>query len=220
MIDFRLVEQYLPQFYVAIGVTLGISAVAILGSLAPGFFFALMSQSHRRAVRWLGETFIALGRNIPSIMQLFIVFYVLPLAFNITIPAFWAAALAFAFNGSGYVAAIVQTGLGGVPRGQWEAAKTLGIKGLRLYLKVIGPQALSLVVGPFMNELSRQMKSSSIGAAVAVPEIIYTSVRLSSETFDPLTIFTTAALLYIVIILPFGLLSRAGQRRSFRTRLA
>lgn len=208
MIDIRIIEQYLPVLGAALWFTVLISVVSILGSLVPGFLFASMTRSGNRTARWAGESLIALGRNIPSIMQLFIVFYVLPIALGIRIPAFWAAVIAFAFNGSGYVAAIVQTGLGSVPRGQWEAARGLGIRGWRLYRRVIGPQALAVTVAPAMNEVTRQVKSSSIAAAVAVPELAYAATSISSETFDPFTVLTTVAALYFVILFPLSLLSR------------
>lgn len=207
-IDLGILEQYAPVLGEALWFTVLISVVSIFGSLIPGCVFALMTRSNNRTVRWLGESLIALGRNIPSIMQLFIVFYVLPIALDISIPAFWAAAISFAFNGSGYVAAIVQTGLGGVPRGQWEAARSLGIRGWRLYRRVIGPQALVVTVAPFMNELTRQVKSSSIAAAVAVPELVYAATSVSSETFDPFTVLTAVAVLYFVILFPLSMLSR------------
>lgn len=215
--NFRIIEQYSNVLVDAAVFTLAVSILSILGSLLPGFIFAMMTRSQQAVVRALGHFLIALGRNIPSILQLFIVYYVFPIAFDISISAFWSAVAAFAFNGSGYVAAIVQSGLRGVPKGQWEAGRALGFRGVVLYGRIVGPQAVTLLTAPIMNEVSRQIKSSSIAAAVAVPELIYQATSISSRTFDPLTVMTAVAMIYFIIIFPLGLISRRiGTKRGER----
>ena len=212
-IDIALLQQYSGALLDALLLTVEISVLSILGSLLPGLALAFMTRSKHTVVRWLGHAGTAVTRNVPSIIQLFVVFYLLPLAFDVSFPRMWSAVIAFAFNGAGYVAAIVRTGLEGVPRGQWEAARSLGIRGPRLYRRIVLPQAMVLVTGPLMNEVTRQVKSSSIASTIAIQELMYTSSDLSSETFDPFTFLTGVAVLYFAIIFPISLASRYVQVR-------
>ncbi len=211
----RLLQEYQAALLAGLWVTAELSVLSLLGSLLPGLVFVLMMRSRHHAWSACGHTLVAISRNIPSVVQLFMIYYLLPMGLNIQLSAFWSAIAAFVFNGAGYVAEILRSGLDGVPRGQWEAARALGIRGSRLYLRVILPQAAVLVVAPFMNEVTRQVKSSSLASTIAVQDLMYQVASASSATFAPVVFFSAAAALYFALIFPFGILARHIERRSF-----
>lgn len=207
-------------------ITAEVSVASLVGSIIPGILIAMLNLSERRAYRALGQIFVAIFRNIPSVVQLFMVYYLAPSLIHIKFSPFQSAVIAFVLNGAGYMSEIIRTGVRSVPAGQWEAAQAVGIRGWRLYRRVILPQATLVMLGPFMNEVSRQIKSSSLASIVAVADLMYAISNVSSETFLPVTFFTAGAALYYLLIFPFGVLARfieghtyqAGQGRQAQQR--
>lgn len=211
----RLLLEYRSALLAGLAVTAELSLLGLLGSVMPGLLFVLMIRSRYRGVSACGRMLVDISRNIPSVVQLFMIYYLLPMGLDIQLSAFWSAVAAFSFNGAGYVAEILRSGLGGVPRGQWEAARALGIRGPRLYIRIILPQAAMLVIAPFMSEVTRQVKSSSLASTIAVQDLMYQVASASSATFAPAVFFSAAAALYFVLIFPFAMLARHLERRSF-----
>lgn len=214
--NWSAVFQYSGPLLHGLLVTAEVSLASLAGSIIPGILIALLNLSERRLLRLIGQTLVALFRNIPSLVQLFLVYYLVPPIIHVEFSPFVSAVIAFVLNGAGYVSEIIRAGVLSVPKGQWEAAQTLGIGGWRLYYRVILPQAMIVMLGPFMNEISRQIKSSSLASIVAVTDLMYVVSGASSATFLPVTFYTAGAGLYYLLILPFGTLSRFIEARTYQ----
>jgi ABC-type amino acid transport system permease subunit len=165
----------------------------------------------------VSRTLIDVLRSIPPVTWLFLIFFGLPGA-GIRLPAVQAAIVGFAFISAAYLAEIYRAGIIAVPEGQWEGARALGLTERDVLRRVIGPQVLRVVVPPAGAYAIGLLKDSSIASTIGVTEIVFRANLETQRTFDGLPIFLAAAVLYIVLSLPFAVLSR-GLDRRLRARI-
>jgi polar amino acid transport system substrate-binding protein len=167
--------------------------------------------------RWLGlilTAYVEILRGTPLLLQLLIIYYVLPQA-HILLPAFWAGVIGLAINYSAAEAENYRAGLLGVPRGQMEAALSLGMTQLTALRRVIVPQAVRIVIPPVTNDFIALFKDTSICSAITVTELAagYRQLALS-QPGDWLQIAALTALLYLLMSYPLSLLARRLEHKQ------
>ena len=159
-------------------------------------------------------------RNTPLLAQLFFLFYVLP-RFGVSFPPFLIGVIALGLHFSCYAAEAFRGGFLAVPRGQWEAAKVLGLPMLTTLGRVILPQAIPPVIPALANLFISMFKDSAILSAITVLELLGTTRNLAAQSFQYTTLFTAMGLTYLAISLPASfavrLLERRHTRREVRT---
>jgi polar amino acid transport system permease protein len=210
---------------VTVGVrnTVTITALAFVGGLALGLAAALMRLSSLRPYRWLGTAYVELFRGVPALVTLILVGFAMPIALGVRVPGGDLATKAFALSlvAGAYIAEVIRAGIQAVPRGQTEAARSLGMGPTRTMVSIVLPQAFRVVVPPLTNELVLLVKDSSLvyvlGTTASTIELTKFGRDAVSRTFNgtPLTI---VALLYLAISLPLTRLSAALERRGARSR--
>jgi len=124
--------------------------------------------------RWLGvplEAYVELLRGTPLLLQLFVIYYVLPQLTGVTIPEFWAGVLGLAINYSAYEAENYRAGLLAIPRGQMEAALSLGMSTPTALRRIIVPQAMRIVIPPVTNDFIALFKDTSVCTMISVIEL-------------------------------------------------
>jgi len=112
---------------------------------------------------------------------------------------FWSAVIALSLNVGAYNAEVIRAGILAVPRGQTEAARSLGLSGAQTMTTVILPQALRIVVPPLVNNLVALLKDSSLASSIALLELTLAGQRVSSESFLPIPVLTTVAGVYLAL---------------------
>jgi polar amino acid transport system substrate-binding protein len=166
--------------------------------------------------RWLGlplAAYVEFLRGTPLLLQLFAIYYLLP-EVGIYLPAFWAGVIGLAVNYSAYESEHYRAGLLAVPRGQWEAALTLGMSKWTALWRVILPQALRTVVPSLTNDFIALFKDTAVCSVIAVIELTGQYQRLLVD--QPRMILTfalMAGLLYLLMSYPLALLARRLERR-------
>lgn len=161
----------LPSLLSGLKMTLGVFFLTIVGSVPLGIIVSLCMKSEYFTIRWLINGYIWIMRGTPLLLQLIFVYYGLGMM-GITFPRFEAAAIAFIINYGAYLAEIFRGGLQAVPRGQYNAAKVLGLNKVQTFFKIILPQVIKIVVPSFGNEIINLVKDTSLVYVIGLGDIL------------------------------------------------
>jgi polar amino acid transport system permease protein len=182
--------------------TLLAAGLAILLAVVTG----LMRLSHNPVVGGVATVYIEIFRGTSLLVQLFWIFFVLPL-FGVTLEKFTAGFVAVGMNLGAYGAELVRGGILSVPRGQWEAALALNMSPTHRMVRVIFPQALLNMLPPWGNLLIELLKGTALVSLIAVTDLMFEAKQINGSTFLSAQAFGTALVIYYVmarlIITPF-----------------
>jgi polar amino acid transport system substrate-binding protein len=180
-----------------------------------GLCVALVRMFGPAPLRWLSIAYIEVLRGTPLLLQLYVVFYLLP-EVGIRIPAFWAAIAGLAINYSAYEAEIYRAGLQAVPRGQMEAALALGMSQTLALRRVVVPQAARIVVPPITNDFIAMFKDTSVCSVITVMELTKQYSVQRNDTGATLELAALTALLYLLMSIPLARLASYLEHRMAR----
>ena len=178
-------------------VTLEIFFVTLVLSLPLGVLAALGRLSSFRPLARFMEFYVWLMRGTPLMLQLLFVYFALPMV-GILLPDLAAALLAFTLNYAAYFAEIFRAGIQSVPRGQYEAAKTLGMTYPQTMRRIILPQVIRMVLPPVSNETINLVKDTSLIYILAMNDLLRVARTIVQREFD-MTPFVVAAVFYLVM---------------------
>lgn len=207
-----LAQRYFPYILKGAIVTIELTAVALAGSIVLGLLLAIARLGSLRWLRAVAGVYIELIRATPALLQLFIIYFGLT-SFNIRLDPFSAAALTLGLIGGAYAAEVFRAGIEAVDRGQFEAARSLGMPAPLAMRRIILPQAAVLILPPFTNFVIAMIKDTSLALTIAVPEIMYRSYDAASQSFRSLEIYAMAGVIYVAICLPLAQFAKALERR-------
>jgi polar amino acid transport system permease protein len=193
--------------------TLLISAITLILSMAGGLLLASLDMSRYRALRFIGLGFGEIIRNTPILVQLLWVYYVLPIVFGFQIEALPAAIIGLSVYSSAFISEVYRAGIQAVPQGHREAAQVLGLSPLQSFFHIVLPQAIRLTLPPLAANFVQLIKYSSLASVISVSEITRRGMELSATAFRPLEIFTFIAVVYFVICWPLAMAIRFWERR-------
>ncbi len=211
----RTIYPYLGELRQAAALTLSLSVLAILLSLALGAAVAVMRRSPRRPVRLLGGAYVEVMRNTPLLVILYIVYFAGP-NIGVRLTSFQAALIGLSLNSAGYMAEILRAGLAAVPAGQFEAARSLGLSCLQVLRLVVFPQVLRTIYAPLGNQFIAVILASSLASAVAVDEVASWMETVGSTSFRFFETFLVAACVYLVLCQAVNLARIGIGRMLFR----
>ena len=178
-------------------VTLEIFCVTLVLALPLGILAALGRLSPLRPLSRFMEFYIWLMRGTPLMLQLLFVYFALPMV-GILLPDIAAALLAFTLNYAAYFAEIFRAGIQSVPRGQYEAAKTLGMTYGQTMRRIILPQVIRIVLPPISNETINLVKDTSLIYILALNDLLRVARTIVQREFD-MTPFVVAAVFYLAM---------------------
>ena len=211
--DFKVVADNFPILLRGVGLTIELWAIALTLGLLLGFFIGLGPTSVRRWLRLPAIGYVEVFRNTPVLVQLIWFYYAFPIIIGVQLSPFAAALLGLTLNTSAYCAEIFRAGIESIARGQWEAAKALGMTRAMSLRRIIVPQVFKRMLPAFTNRAIELAKVTSLASVLAVHEIMYQGRLLSSTYYRPLEILTVVALVYFVLIWPGSWLSARLERR-------
>lgn len=209
MLDFSFLSKYYMFFLVGAKNTVIIAAFSVLFGVVLGTLLALMKQSKIRILKSLSSAYIEFVRGTPLLVQLFIIYYGLP----INLSAILAGIVALSLNSGAYVAEIIRAGIEAVDKGQIEAARSLGMNHIESMRYIIMPQALKNILPVLGNEFITIIKESSIVSVIGIPEIMYNAETVRGNTFKPFEPLLVAAVIYFVLTYSLSKLVRHVERR-------
>lgn len=199
------------QFAEGTRVTVWLTLLAGSGGLVLGVLAGVGRLSGLRAVRWLSTFYVWLMRGTPLLLQILFVWLVLPtvLPVSLQLSDFACAAVALALNAGAYNAECVRAGILAVPPGQVEAAKALGLTPLQTFLDIVFPQSLRVALPALANNLASLVKDSSLAYAISVVELTMVGYRVQAESYQPVPVFLTSAVVYLILTSAFTALTSA-----------
>lgn len=198
MLDFSLVQNFIPYLLKAAWITLILSLISIVVGLVLGLFITLMKISKYKILVLFADFYLWVIRGTPLLVQLFLVYFGLP-QIGIELSPFTSAIIALGVNASAYIAEIYRGGIMSVPKGQIEAAEALGMKYPGIMRKIVLPQALRVSIPSLGNQAIILLKDSSLASLVTVSELMMVSQRYASTNYAYIEFYIVAALLYLVM---------------------
>ncbi len=199
----RAVQDNLPLLLAGLRVTLLLAVASLALALAVGTFVGVVRVLPLPIIPGFGAAYVEFFRNTPLLVQMFIWFFGLP-GVGISLPPFLAAVVALGIYTSAFVAEVVRAGIQAIGRGQLDAARSLGLTYLQTMRFVVLPQAFAITVPPLGNLAIALAKNTSIASAIAVGDLLYQGEVVNAQTFATYQVFTTVALLYLVITIPMS----------------
>ena len=193
--------------------TILLSLVAFAGGGIAGLLVLLLRISKRPWPRRAAEMYIGAFQGTPLLMQLFLVFFGLPLL-GFRIEAWTAAVVSLTLFASAFLAEIWRGGVEAVPRGQWEAAASLGLHRIRQLRLVVLPQALTIARAPTVGFLVQLVKSTALTSIIGFDELLRTSNAINNATFQPFTVYGLGALIYFCLCFPLTQFARMLERST------
>ena len=214
METFEYVGILMPSLLAGTWETVKLFVVTLLLSLPLGLPFALGGNSRFRILRAISKTYIWIFRGTPLLLQLFFFYYFLPIWFGeaFRFDVFTTAAFTFILNYAAYFAEIFRGGLLSIDKGQYEAAKVLGMNRWQTTTKIILPQMFRIALPAVANESVTLVKDTALLYAVAVPELLHFAQTAVNRDFTIVPFFI-AGIIYLLITLVLTLLFKALERK-------
>ena len=196
-----------------LGVTLGVWAPTMLVGILIGFLFALIRQRRVPVLAQIVVIYVETFRNSPLLVQLFLVFFGLPMVTGFGFAPYTAAFLTLSVNTSAFMTVIVLSALRSVPSGQWEAADAFGLGYWKRLRFVVMPQAVRTMIPPTITLAVGQLQVSSLVALINVMDLTKVGSILNVRTLEPFIIWPMVGALYLAVSKPLSMLASYSERR-------
>ena len=207
-----VIVEYVPLYVEALGRTVHIGLVGILGAILLGLGSSLILYFQLRGFRRLTRAYIELFRNTPLLVQLFFLYFGLP-KLGLRITADFCGMLGLALIGGSYMAETFRSGLEAVDRIQFESAKSLGMSPGQTFFYVILPQAVSTSVPGFVANMIFLLKETSVFSAISVMDLMFTAKDLIGMEYKTMEALTLLVVFYLIMLLPVSVLGSLVERR-------
>jgi L-cystine transport system permease protein len=195
----QLMLDSLPTLlWAALIFTVPLTLLSFAFGLFVGLVAALVRLFGPKPLVAVVRFYVWIFRGTPLLVQLFLIFYGLP-SVGILLDAFSAALIGFTLNIGAYTSEIIRAVIGSVPKGQWEAAYSIGMTWGQAMRRTILPQAGRVAVPPLSNTFISLVKDTSLAAAITVPEMFQAAQRIVATTYEPLILYIEAAALYLAL---------------------
>jgi polar amino acid transport system permease protein len=210
------------QFAEGARVTVWLTLVAGTAGIVLGVLAGMGKLSKILPVRWLCDFYVWLIRGTPLLLQILFVWLAAPslMPESIVLSDFACAAIALSLNIGAYNTECVRAGILAVPHGQVEAARALGLTPMQTFIDIILPQSLRVALPALANNLASLVKDSSLAYAISVVELTMIGYRIQAESYQPIPVFITTAVIYLILTTAFTTLTAAletqldvGQKR-------
>jgi len=215
--DFSFLWMYRWLLVTGLGVTVLYTVASILAGLVIGLGVGLMRLSRSWFVNAPLIAYIEAFRCTPLLVQIIWFYYAFPVLVGLDIPAAVAGFLVLSLYTGAFYAEIFRGGVLSIERGQWDAARAIGMRRRQVLRTVILPQAIKRMIPPFMNQSIIQLKNTSLVSTIAVSDLLYQGTLITSATYRPLETYTTVAVIYFAVLFPLTLAAKAVERRLQRS---
>ena len=212
--DFAFLLNYLNLFLFGVAVTLAFTVGTIFAGMVLGLLIGMARLSKSKIVNGALIVIVEAFRCTPPLVQLVWFYYALPVILGVQISGPIAAGLVLSLYVGSFYSEIFRGGMNSIDPGQWEGARVLGLRFWPMMITVILPQAIRRMLPPFMNQSVIQLKTTSLVSTIAVPDLLYSGILVTAETYRPLEVYTLIAVIYFVILFPMTRLVEKLESRS------
>ncbi|PCF95572.1 amino acid ABC transporter permease [Vreelandella nigrificans] len=202
--DAELARNSLPFLLEGLKITLFIAAFSMFFALVLGVLLGIARMSKYAILRLPARIYISFMRGTPLLVFIFILYYGLPVVGVQFSSAVVAGIVGISLNFAAYNAEVVRSAVMSVPRGQWEAATSLQMSYIQSLRRIVLPQATRIALPPTFNIFMDIVKGTSLASVITVQELLYSARLISGRTYDSMTMYITAALIYWIVCIVIG----------------
>ncbi len=208
-----IVEKYYPVYLSGLWGTLWISAVVVLIGTVLGMGVAAMRMSRIKPLNWIADIYIEIIRDTPILLQLYFFWLLLPKVMPFSLSDTQCIIVALVVNAAAYISEIIRSGIGAVDKGQWEAARSIGLSQVHMMAYVILPQAVKNILPALCNEFISTVKGTSLASVFFVGELMTSFKTVQSATFLALESLIVVGVIYFTVNFVLSRLLRVLERR-------
>lgn len=215
----KVFNEAMPLLFEGVKLTIGISLLAIAAGMVIGFLSCIMGLSKNPVLKAISAVYVWLIRGTPMIVQAFFVFFAVPQVIQLitkgpfTLTPFTAGAITLSLNAGAYLSEIFRSGIQAVPKGQTEAARSLGLSSFKTMMRVVLPQAFKITIPSLVNQFIITVKDTSILSVIGLAELVNRAKQYVGSTFRFFETYIVVGGFYLVIISLLMLLSRYIEKR-------
>ena len=213
--DWEYTWEILPDLLDGLWVTVQATFFGIILAMVLGLIFALLRRSDVRAISWPAAWVVEFIRSTPLLVQLFMLFYVLP-KYGIRMDAFTTGVVALGIHYGSYTSEVYRSGIEGVPRGQWEASTALNLSTATTWTRVVLPQAIPVVIPALGNYLIAMFKEVPLLATITVLDVLGEGRAACTRSFQCVEPYTMVGVLFLAISIPASVFVRQLEVRLAR----
>ena len=197
--DFELIQRALPILLMGAGVTIEITAFSVAIGFFIGLFVGIARISQFKILRIMAAVYADCIRGTPLLVQIFLIYFALPMAIGQRVEPFIAAVAACGINSGAYVSEIFRAGIQAIYVGQMEAGRSLGLTWWQTMRFIILPQAFKNILPPLGNEFIAMLKDSSLVSVIGFEELTRRGQLIIAQTYGSFEIWMTVAVLYLIM---------------------
>ena len=211
--DYNVILKYLPDFFAALLETVKIALISGIFAIAIGIVISIVLHLKNKVITIIFEIYTSIFRATPLLVQLYFIYYGLPMI-GINIPPSTSAVLAFSLNTGAYVSEIMRGGLESIDRGQFMAATAMGMTFPQSMGSIIIPQVLNRILPSLITQISYLIKDTSLAAVLVVKELTYSYRNAASTTYRPFESLLVPMLFYFLLYLVFKIASNKAKSKG------
>jgi His/Glu/Gln/Arg/opine family amino acid ABC transporter permease subunit len=211
--NFLIIKQYLPLFKQAFFNTLYVSLVSLFFALIVGVIGGLCKISKNKIIFGITSSYVNIIRSTPLLAQLYLIFFGLPYL-GIKFTPFLTGVIALTLNSGAYIIEIIRSGIQAIPKGQAEAALSLGMSYFSMMRRIILPQAFTIIIPPLVGQSVVLVKDTCLLSIIAYTELTRAAEIVLSNSFAPSEGFLSSAFLYFIICYSLMRLSKYLEKRK------
>ena len=204
--------EWIPTLLPGLGVALLLMLIGCAVGYTCGFLLALLTESRFAPAKWMAVVVVEVGRGIPILVLLYLIYQGLPQA-GVLIDAFPSACIAFTWSAAAYSAEILRGAIVAVPRGQFDAAAALSLNPISTYASIILPQAARIAIPPLVTLTITMFHATSLASVITVTEIMQIAHQQGAMKFNYMAVFTAAGIIYLVIAVPAAIFADRLSKR-------
>ncbi len=211
--NWNLIVDNFPLLLQGALVTIQITVMSVGCGFLIGMLAALAGMSRFRIVRLIIKCYVELFRGTPLLVQIFMIYFALPMVIHQQINPYVAAVTACSINSGAYVSEIFRAGIQSIDKGQMEAGRSLGLTWVQTMRYIIMPQAFKAIIPPLGNEFIAMMKDTSLVSVIGFEELTRRGQLISARTYGSFEIWSAVAVIYLVMTLSISRLVAYLERR-------
>ena len=197
--DFELIQRALPILLMGAGVTIEITAFSVAIGFFIGLFVGIARISQFKILQIMAAVYADCIRGTPLLVQIFLIYFALPMAIGQRVEPFIAAVAACGINSGAYVSEIFRAGIQAIDVGKMEAGRSLGLTWWQTMRFIILPQAFKNILPPLGNEFIAMLKDSSLVSVIGFEELTRRGQLIIAQTYGSFEIWMTVAVLYLIM---------------------
>lgn len=212
-LDFSIILNYLPEFGSALLVTLEVTVCSLLLGLLFSIPLSLFKISNIKPLEWIASFYTSIFRGVPLMVQVFMMYFGIPLVLPVKFTAFTAGTLVFAMNSAAYISESMKGGIKAIDKGQYEASMALGVHYTSMMKDIILPQAVKSIMPSLINEFISLLKNTTLIASIGLVDILRVGQLIQSRTYRAFEPFFAISLFYYVLVMILSLLGKLLERQ-------